>query len=950
MGNEIVYCTRCQDRLLASDFEDAKAVWSAGKPYCSGCIMGVIATLPPEEEQRILEQLAHKRAAQSGAATSETPRRGTSRKTSTSRIPVVKADPRAAGDGRSGAGPVLLVLAALAIIVVAIAALSGGGDRPAESSRPRERTVELPRTDPVAPPPPADPARDRAARREEAARKAIEKAREYGRTNPSDLPGRIALFEEAAWESRETSLASEARREHEQLQKQRADWIVSQFGPTRDKALAAAAASRYGEAMELLAKERGRHAGADWSSAIDQNLLKIRQTVDQSYASLHAKALTARRRGSEEEVQAIVKEISTWGLEEVASDLRSALASIPPPEKPLSKELRTYLAAWDTAFALARARDFAAAIQGLDAAAAALADPAMKADAAADLEMLRLCASAVSEVVQSLARSTKGQKLSLDGEACGRIEGTVIRASAGSIELKTETDAVMVEFDELTAPCLKELLFKLPGRKADADARVAGLLLLLEGDPSGAAGFPPRLLAYGKRVAQERARPESIAREMEARARFEGAERDFQDPVGRLESFGKYRSLLDSYGESTFVRRKRALIAQRLDQEKDAGKEYFFFADQMRAAGTFRQASYPKAASCWTSSADVAADRDNHVEFTFIAKPSTEYRCWVFVGGCCAETFAFDAQGTDAERAPVKNTILFLKKTHALHGGRKEPARFEWIAVPLPKYATGGPKTMRFISGQQGFSVAYGLVSAVRTAAPGDTLVKEWERSRPPAPSAAARDTGLVGWWTLDDGSGTSVADASPSRMAGALKGDPVWTSGKRRGALSFGGTVDHVEIPKDPRVYFTGPFSVAAWVNVGTLPKSEFGMYVLGDYALDAGHSTFALRVMPTGNAQFFWQTESTNTPLAISTNRLTPGAWVHLAGVWDGTARTIYVNGSPDGSNNTPQPRPDNRGNTAIGGAGSAPGLHFNGRIDDVRIYNRALTSTEVQSLSKP
>src|SRR5262245_59280002 len=97
MGNEIVYCTQCQTRLLSSDFDNGKAVWSSEKPYCTPCIMGLVATLGPEEEQRILEQLAQKRAAQSGAA--ETPRRGTARKTSTSRIPVVKTERRSAPEG-----------------------------------------------------------------------------------------------------------------------------------------------------------------------------------------------------------------------------------------------------------------------------------------------------------------------------------------------------------------------------------------------------------------------------------------------------------------------------------------------------------------------------------------------------------------------------------------------------------------------------------------------------------------------------------------------------------------------------------------------------------------------------------------------------------------------------------------------------------------------------------
>jgi hypothetical protein len=325
------------------------------------------------------------------------------------------------------------------------------------------------------------------------------------------------------------------------------------------------------------------------------------------------------------------------------------------------------------------------------------------------------------------------------------------------------------------------------------------------------------------------------------------------------------------------------------------------------------------------------------------------------VGGCCAETFAFDVQGTElgadpgtAQRIPVKNTILFLKKTHAGHGGRKEPVRFEWVAIPLPKYASGGAKTLRLLSGQQGFSVAMCVVSATRTAPPSDAQLKEWERAKP-AVATGSVDAGLVGWWALDEGSGGTVSDSSPSRVSGVLRNDPAWATGKRRGALNFDGRTSYVELPKDPRLYFQGPFTVAAWVNVAVLPKSEFGMYVVSDYANDATHSSFALRVRSTGAVQFFWQTDETVPPHATSTGRIAPGTWTHLAGVWDGSMRTVYINGVPDGSNGDPQPRSDNRGNVSIGRPGAFNGLYFSGRIDEVRIYNRALSTTEVRSLAR-
>lgn len=974
MGNEIVYCVRCQSRLLAAEFERGKAVRHADKPYCVGCLRAFALTLPPEEAQRLLEQLAQKRGGE--AVPPETPRRGTSRRTSTSRIPVVKTERRTVApgaDSHSSAVPILIA-GAVILLLGAVAALIPGRAEPSprnpDPPKPAAPAVEMPRRE--APPSKAEPppelsADAHAARLEESARKALDKARAYGKANPSDLSGRIAQFEQAAWECRGTRFAAEARREHEVLQKQRGEQVAAELAPIAEKAGAAAAASRYAEALAIIQKERTRLPGDDWHSAVGQKILEIRQAADQAFLPLRQKALQSRRLGDEKEAAAILERVRTWGLEDLSADLGAALAAVPLPAKPPAPEVRAYLDAWEAAFGLARVRDYAGAVRDLEPFAAALRDPAMKAEAAADLDTLRLLAAAHADVIQAVARWPKGQKLALEVDAGGtpfRVEGTVVRPGPGSIEIKTESEIYSVDLDDLTASCLRELLGKLPGRKPDADARIGALYCLLEGEAVDLSALPkealaPRFISYGARVAEDRARPDLVAKEGDARARFLAAERQFANGATRLESFDTFRTLLGSFGDCGIVRRKRSLIHQRLEAEKDAGKEYILYADQMQAAGAFRRVSQSKVASCWTSSADVPPEKENYVEFTFAARPG-EYHCWVYVGACCAETFAFDVQGTEigadpgsANRLPVKNTILFLKKTHALHGGRKEPARFEWVVIPLPKYASAGAKTVRLLSGQQGFSVAFAVVSAVRTAAPSDVQVKEWERSRPAvattiAAATSAADPSLVAWWTLDEGTGAAAADSSANRLGGTLRGNPVWTSGKRRGALSFDGQKDYVEIPKNPKFYLPGPFTVAAWVNVASLPRSEWGMYLFSDYDADGGRSTFALRVMGTGAVQFLWQTENTEPPAAASSGRLLPGTWAHVAGVWDGTARMLYVNGVLDGTAKGPQPRPDIGGNLAIGRPGAYNGLYFSGRIDDVRIYSRALSTVEIRSLA--
>jgi hypothetical protein len=974
MGNEIVYCVQCRTRLLAAEFDRGKAMRHADHPYCAGCLRELASTLAPEEAQRLLEQLARKRAGE--AVAPETPRRGSPRKTSTSRIPVVKTERRTlapAAESPTSTVPFLVAGAVILLLGAGAALIPSRGEpgpRSSDVPKPAVPAVEVSRPEATSSkaassPDPSDDAL--AIRREGSARKALDKARAFGKKNPADLSGRIALFEQAAWECRGTAFAAEARREHEVLQKQRGDQVAAELAPIADKAGAAAAATRYGEAVGLLQKERARLPGDDWTSAVDQKILQIKQTAEQAFAPLRQKAVQSRRLGEEKEVAAVVERVRLWELEDLSADLAAALAAVPPPAKPPAPDVRAYLNAWEAAFGLARVRDYTGAVRDLEASQVTLRDPAVKAEAAADLETLRLLAAAYTDVVQAMARWSKGQKIALEVDAGGtafRVEGTVVRQGPGGLDVKSEAETYSVDLDDLTAACLRELLGKLPGRKPDADARIGALFPLLEGEPVDLSTLPPgalspRIVSYGARVAEERVRPDVVMKEGDARARFLTAERQFADAATRLQSFETFRALLASSADCTVVRRKRSLIAQRLEAEKDAGREYVLYADQMQAAGAFRRVPQPKAASCWTSSADVPPEKENYVEFTFGARSATEYHCWVYVGGCCTETFAFEIQGTEmgadpgsANRLPVKNTILFLKKTHAQHGGRKEPTRFEWVAVPLPKYASTGAKTVRLLSGQQGFSVGYAVVSAVRTVAPSDAQVKEWERSRPAvstttAAATTAADPSLVAWWALDEGAGATAADSSPNSLSGTLRGNPVWTSGKRRGALSFDGQKDYVEIPKNPKFYLPGPLTVAAWVNVATLPRSEWGMYLFSDYSSDGGRSTFALRVMGTGAAQFLWQTENAEPAVATSSGRLTPGTWAHLAGVWDGTARMLYVNGVLDGTAKGPQARPDIGGNISIGRPGAYNGLYFSGRIDDVRMYNRALSTAEIRSL---
>jgi hypothetical protein len=216
--------------------------------------------------------------------------------------------------------------------------------------------------------------------------------------------------------------------------------------------------------------------------------------------------------------------------------------------------------------------------------------------------------------------------------------------------------------------------------------------------------------------------------------------------------------LLREFAETAFVRRLRPAVAERAK----GGHEYFLEAAVLAAAGTFAASTSEKAGACWTSSAasDAAVRKQNYVEAAFSVRADTEYRCWAYVGGCCAEALSFGLQGTDLQgtdpktreplRAepgsdsalPLRASLTTTYRTHAAHEGRKVAARWGWVPLALPKAPADGERKLRLLTDQEGFSVACVLVSSTRTSPPGETELKKLldPASRP---AAAATRSGV---------------------------------------------------------------------------------------------------------------------------------------------------------------------------------------------------------------
>ncbi len=203
----------------------------------------------------------------------------------------------------------------------------------------------------------------------------------------------------------------------------------------------------------------------------------------------------------------------------------------------------------------------------------------------------------------------------------------------------------------------------------------------------------------------------------------------------------------------------------------------------------------------------------------------------------------------------------------------------------------------------------------------------------------------LIGHWKLDERAGATAVDATSYGVIGALVNSPVWTDGRYGGALDFDGVNDRVDLGNPAHLRLTGAMTLAAWVRIDSF--SSNGRIVNKQGA--GGSRGWSLNVESGRYASFQIARDASYLFYVTSTGALPMGQWIHLAGTYEpGVALRIYTNGILDRAltAGVPAVQYNSSLNVAIGDRPGG-GTPFDGRIDDVRIYNRALNEAEVASL---
>ncbi|MCX6748599.1 MAG: LamG domain-containing protein [Candidatus Pacearchaeota archaeon] len=209
---------------------------------------------------------------------------------------------------------------------------------------------------------------------------------------------------------------------------------------------------------------------------------------------------------------------------------------------------------------------------------------------------------------------------------------------------------------------------------------------------------------------------------------------------------------------------------------------------------------------------------------------------------------------------------------------------------------------------------------------------------------------GLVGYWKMNENSGTLIVDRT-GKNNGTISGTVNLIAGKIGNAAQFSG--GWIDVGKDSSLNIQGPLTVEAWIKPNSgMTNGNYYYNILGKQTIyELG---YGLNIAGAYNSFNFW----TRNPSAVSaagwgyTNEANViNRWIHLVGVFNGNKERFYVNGTLVADNNGGVASGDTStcplriGNTGCPGGGNGySDQPFSGTIDEVAVWNKALTQAEV------
>jgi hypothetical protein len=295
----------------------------------------------------------------------------------------------------------------------------------------------------------------------------------------------------------------------------------------------------------------------------------------------------------------------------------------------------------------------------------------------------------------------------------------------------------------------------------------------------------------------------------------------------------------------------------------------------------------------------------------------------------------------EGDEEPLVRFLLALTDERV----RNESAPFDRPEIRVPNGHPGDQNTITCVTNAD--AVSQGCDSRIVERAVGRNG-RTAEGLRPLGtflglPPLQSQRPGLVLALAFDEMSGLTAFDSSPSSSHASISG-ASWTAGKSGGGLQFDGINDMLTVADATSLDLTR-MTLEAWVKPATvsgwrsLLVKEIGAGTTGDlvYALYANSDTVG------GPGTFISANNFKHTD--VGPTRLSVGQWAHVAATYDGTVLRLYVNGIQVAWFGVTGSIASSTSPLRIGG-NTIWGEFFAGVMDDVRVYDRALTQADIQT----
>jgi concanavalin A-like lectin/glucanase superfamily protein/galactose oxidase-like protein/Big-like domain-containing protein/Kelch motif protein len=204
--------------------------------------------------------------------------------------------------------------------------------------------------------------------------------------------------------------------------------------------------------------------------------------------------------------------------------------------------------------------------------------------------------------------------------------------------------------------------------------------------------------------------------------------------------------------------------------------------------------------------------------------------------------------------------------------------------------------------------------------------------------NTSSAPAGLVAAYGFNEGAGVQTKDGSGQGNTGILSNATWSASGKFGAALSFNGTSAWVTVADSASLNLTTGMTLEAWVR----PTSGSG-WRAAILKETPGGLAWSLYTANNGSRPVGYAHVDSDVPVT-GTAAVPLNAWTHLAVTYDGTALRLYVNGTLVSTTALAGAMATSADALRIGG-NSVWGEYFKGLIDEVRIYNRALSASEIE-----